>query len=238
MLRRCTDEISIIDHRRCAEPQAFCQVRVAVYQRPKIFPCFPLGQPLPTGSFCVASSTSPCSIRSLLSAFANLNQAPTNGVCHRELVDLLLQARDPYPVEVIEDERLREIDFGILDGLTKHGIAHFHTEEKERKLKLGNTITVRQRARRLGDEPLTIRSNSAQIYARNSECGPREVVQNTVERIDQTLRLGARHGRDTERFLTLFKHIFVLRVADGQRSFSARAHHKLESHRSGHRSDE
>jgi len=39
--------------------------------------------------------------------------------------------------EVIEDERLREIDFGVLDGLTKHGIAHFHPEEKERREKLG-----------------------------------------------------------------------------------------------------
>ena len=28
------------------------------------------------------------------------------------------------------DERLREIDFGVLDGLTKHGIAHFHPEER------------------------------------------------------------------------------------------------------------
>ena len=43
----------------------------------------------------------------------------------------------PYAVEVIEDERLREIDFGVLDGLTKHGIAHFHPEEKERRAKLG-----------------------------------------------------------------------------------------------------
>lgn len=42
-----------------------------------------------------------------------------------------------YPVEMIEDERLREIDFGILDGLTKHGIAHFHPEEKDRRAKLG-----------------------------------------------------------------------------------------------------
>ena len=39
--------------------------------------------------------------------------------------------------EVIEDERLREIDFGVLDGLTKHGIAHFHPEEKDRRAKLG-----------------------------------------------------------------------------------------------------
>jgi len=43
----------------------------------------------------------------------------------------------PYAVEVIEDERLREIDSGVLDGLTKHGIAHFHSEEKERRSKLG-----------------------------------------------------------------------------------------------------
>jgi broad specificity phosphatase PhoE len=43
----------------------------------------------------------------------------------------------PDAVEVIEDERLREIDFGVLDGLTKHGIAHFHPEEKERRAKLG-----------------------------------------------------------------------------------------------------
>jgi probable phosphoglycerate mutase len=43
----------------------------------------------------------------------------------------------PNAVEVIEDERLREIDFGVLDRLTKHGIAHFHLEEKERRAKLG-----------------------------------------------------------------------------------------------------
>ncbi len=36
----------------------------------------------------------------------------------------------PYAVELIEDERLREIDFGVLDGLTKHGIAHFYPSEK------------------------------------------------------------------------------------------------------------
>jgi broad specificity phosphatase PhoE len=43
----------------------------------------------------------------------------------------------PYPVEVIEEERLREIDFGVLDGLTKHGIGHFQPEEKNRRAKLG-----------------------------------------------------------------------------------------------------
>jgi broad specificity phosphatase PhoE len=43
----------------------------------------------------------------------------------------------PYQVEITEEERVREIDFGILDGLTKHGIAHYHPAEKERRSKLG-----------------------------------------------------------------------------------------------------
>jgi probable phosphoglycerate mutase len=43
----------------------------------------------------------------------------------------------PYAVETVEEERLREIDFGVLDGLTKHGIAHLHPEEKDRRSKLG-----------------------------------------------------------------------------------------------------
>lgn len=43
----------------------------------------------------------------------------------------------PYQVEITEEERVREIDFGILDGLTKHGIAHYHPEEKERRSNLG-----------------------------------------------------------------------------------------------------
>jgi len=49
----------------------------------------------------------------------------------------LMIGQFPYAVETTEDERLREIDFGVLDGLTKHGIAHFHPEEKERRLRLG-----------------------------------------------------------------------------------------------------
>jgi Histidine phosphatase superfamily (branch 1) len=53
----------------------------------------------------------------------------------------------PYAVEIIEDERLREIDFGVLDGLTKNGIADFHPEEKERRAKLGSIIIVRLRAK-------------------------------------------------------------------------------------------
>lgn len=42
-----------------------------------------------------------------------------------------------YPVDLVEDDRLREIDFGVLDGLTKHGIAHFQPQEKERRARLG-----------------------------------------------------------------------------------------------------
>jgi len=43
----------------------------------------------------------------------------------------------PYPVDPTEDDRLREIDFGVLDGLTKHGIAHLQPAEKERRTRLG-----------------------------------------------------------------------------------------------------
>jgi broad specificity phosphatase PhoE len=45
-------------------------------------------------------------------------------------------AQFPHPIEIAEDERLREIDFGVLDGLTKHGIAHQYPEEAKRKQKL------------------------------------------------------------------------------------------------------
>ncbi len=43
----------------------------------------------------------------------------------------------PYRLNPIEDDRLREIDFGVLDGLTKHGIAHFQPGEMERRARLG-----------------------------------------------------------------------------------------------------
>jgi len=42
-----------------------------------------------------------------------------------------------YPADLIEDDRLREIDFGVLDGLTKYGIEHFQPHEKERRARLG-----------------------------------------------------------------------------------------------------
>jgi broad specificity phosphatase PhoE len=48
----------------------------------------------------------------------------------------LLVGQFPYKVDTTEEERLREIDFGILDGLTKHGVKHHHPEEATRKEKL------------------------------------------------------------------------------------------------------
>jgi len=42
-----------------------------------------------------------------------------------------------YTPNLVEDERLREIDFGVLDGLTKHGIAHFQPAEHERRARIG-----------------------------------------------------------------------------------------------------
>lgn len=49
----------------------------------------------------------------------------------------LMSQQFPYAVDLIEDDRLREIDFGVLDGLTKHGITHLQPEEKERRVRLG-----------------------------------------------------------------------------------------------------
>ena len=49
----------------------------------------------------------------------------------------LIKEQFPYEVDFTEDERLREIDFGILDGLTKHGIAHQYPQEAERKKRVG-----------------------------------------------------------------------------------------------------
>jgi broad specificity phosphatase PhoE len=49
----------------------------------------------------------------------------------------LITAEFPFCLSLVEDDRLREIDFGVLDGLTKHGIAHFQPAEKERRARLG-----------------------------------------------------------------------------------------------------
>jgi len=49
----------------------------------------------------------------------------------------IITAQFSYSLNLVEDDRLREIDFGVLDGLTKHGIAHFQPLEKERRARLG-----------------------------------------------------------------------------------------------------
>lgn len=54
----------------------------------------------------------------------------------RETAAIACGALDPRPVEVIE-ERLREREFGILEGLTKKGLKTLHAEEHERRLKVG-----------------------------------------------------------------------------------------------------
>lgn len=48
----------------------------------------------------------------------------------------LLSASDPKPRVVLE-ERIREIEFGILDGLTKNGIQQRYPEEFERRTREG-----------------------------------------------------------------------------------------------------
>lgn len=53
----------------------------------------------------------------------------------------------PYVPDVIEDDRRREIDFGVLDGLTKHGIAHFEPGEMQRVRHWGSTTIGRRLAR-------------------------------------------------------------------------------------------
>jgi broad specificity phosphatase PhoE len=43
----------------------------------------------------------------------------------------------PYGGDVIEEERIREIEFGVLDGLTKAGIRAHYPEEADRKERVG-----------------------------------------------------------------------------------------------------
>lgn len=54
----------------------------------------------------------------------------------RETAALACEGLSPRPVEVRE-ERLREREFGILEGLTKKGLRALHPEESERRLKVG-----------------------------------------------------------------------------------------------------
>ncbi len=50
--------------------------------------------------------------------------------------DLVIEEMSHRPRRVIE-ERVREKEFGILEGLTRHGIRELHPEEVERKNKIG-----------------------------------------------------------------------------------------------------
>jgi len=43
---------------------------------------------------------------------------------------------DPEPAQVVE-ERLREREFGLLEGLTRRGVRELHPDEMERRLKVG-----------------------------------------------------------------------------------------------------
>src|ERR1019366_903211 len=49
----------------------------------------------------------------------------------------LMRKQFPYVVDITWEERVREIEFGILDGLTKHGLAARYPDEKARRDKLG-----------------------------------------------------------------------------------------------------
>lgn len=51
-----------------------------------------------------------------------------------ETAKLVLAGR---PLDIVLDERVREKEFGVLDGLTKLGIQRRHPEEAERKKRLG-----------------------------------------------------------------------------------------------------
>ncbi len=55
----------------------------------------------------------------------------------RQTSERVLAEYPSLPGEVITEERLREKEFGILEGLTKHGIVTLRPEEHERKKMMG-----------------------------------------------------------------------------------------------------
>ncbi|MDN3494939.1 histidine phosphatase family protein [Planococcus sp. APC 4015] len=55
----------------------------------------------------------------------------------RETLMIALDAHDSPPVEVRSDERLRDRELGILDLLTRGGVARLHPAEAERRRRLG-----------------------------------------------------------------------------------------------------
>jgi broad specificity phosphatase PhoE len=54
----------------------------------------------------------------------------------RETADLVVESLSPGPPRVVE-ERVREKEFGILEGLTKTGVKELHPEERDRRMKVG-----------------------------------------------------------------------------------------------------
>ena len=56
---------------------------------------------------------------------------------YRRAADTAYRALDGHDVDVVLDERLRERDLGLFDGLTTTGVGSRHPEEAERRRKLG-----------------------------------------------------------------------------------------------------
>ena len=54
----------------------------------------------------------------------------------QETADLVIETLDPKPARIIE-ERVREKEFGILEGLTRTGVKTLQPQEHERRLKVG-----------------------------------------------------------------------------------------------------
>jgi probable phosphoglycerate mutase len=54
----------------------------------------------------------------------------------RDTADLVVAALQPRPPLIIE-ERIREREFGVLEGLTRRGVRQLHPEEVERKQRVG-----------------------------------------------------------------------------------------------------
>jgi len=54
----------------------------------------------------------------------------------RDTARAAVEALEPRPAEVVE-ERLREREFGVLEGLTRRGVRELHPGEQERRLKVG-----------------------------------------------------------------------------------------------------
>ncbi len=70
---------------------------------------------------------------------ASADQRPTLVVSspYRRALDTATRAVGDTGVEVVTDERLRERDLGVLDGLTGKGIRAAHADEAARRRKLG-----------------------------------------------------------------------------------------------------